>query len=115
MYPGKISLFGGRREAGESPLECIVREIREEISYSISSDRFDHLISLLAANPGHGGGHVRGEFFVAREIPTIQLAITEGQLLIVDIENVAAIRSELEPMTSIALDHFLSRKKDIFR
>ena len=30
---GKISLFGGLREGDESFLECIVREVHEEIGY----------------------------------------------------------------------------------
>lgn len=27
LHPGKISLFGGHREAGESYLQCVVREL----------------------------------------------------------------------------------------
>jgi|SRR5271166_143909 len=42
---GKIGLFGGHREEGETYLECVVREIYEEISYFISPDRFQHLVS----------------------------------------------------------------------
>jgi 8-oxo-dGTP pyrophosphatase MutT (NUDIX family) len=29
--PGKIGLFGGRREGDESFLDCVVREVHEEI------------------------------------------------------------------------------------
>merc|ERR1719330_1903829 len=28
---GKLTCFGGKREAGEPPLTCIVRELREEL------------------------------------------------------------------------------------
>ena len=38
--PGKISLFGGRREGIESFLDCIVREIHEEIGYYLAPMRF---------------------------------------------------------------------------
>ena len=34
LYPGMIGLFGGHREGNETFLECVVREIHEEISYS---------------------------------------------------------------------------------
>ncbi|QIG92095.2 NUDIX domain-containing protein [Bradyrhizobium sp. 6(2017)] len=35
--PGKISLFGGRREGTETFLECVVREVHEEIGSSVLS------------------------------------------------------------------------------
>jgi 8-oxo-dGTP diphosphatase len=31
IHPGKVGLFGGHREGDEAYLECIVREIHEEI------------------------------------------------------------------------------------
>lgn len=31
--PGRGGFFGGHREDGESNLQCVVREIKEEISY----------------------------------------------------------------------------------
>jgi 8-oxo-dGTP diphosphatase len=110
MHPGKVSLFGGRSEAGESPLECIVREIGEEIGYAVNAERFDYLISLYAPYPEYAGGYVRGDFFVATEIPTDQLVINEGKLLILAPQDIAAIRGELETMTSAAMHHFFSRE-----
>src|SRR4051794_19466903 len=35
LYPGKITLFGGHREGDETFLECVVREIHEELSFYI--------------------------------------------------------------------------------
>ena len=43
LYPGTIGLFGGHREGNETFLECVVREIYEEISHFLPSDRFVHL------------------------------------------------------------------------
>jgi 8-oxo-dGTP pyrophosphatase MutT (NUDIX family) len=34
--PGKIGLFGGGRECGETYLQCIVREVNEELSYFLT-------------------------------------------------------------------------------
>jgi 8-oxo-dGTP diphosphatase len=34
LYPGKIGLFGGHREGNETFLDCVVREIHEELSYA---------------------------------------------------------------------------------
>nr|WP_249799799.1 MULTISPECIES: NUDIX domain-containing protein [unclassified Bradyrhizobium] len=69
MYPGKISLFGGRQEAGESGLDCVVREIAEETSYSLGSERFCRLASLYAPGLNDIGGYVRAEIYVAVAVP----------------------------------------------
>jgi 8-oxo-dGTP pyrophosphatase MutT (NUDIX family) len=31
VHPGKLSLFGGHRESGETYKECVVRELQEEL------------------------------------------------------------------------------------
>jgi 8-oxo-dGTP pyrophosphatase MutT (NUDIX family) len=35
VNPGKIGFFGGHREYSETYLECVVREVHEEISYFV--------------------------------------------------------------------------------
>jgi 8-oxo-dGTP diphosphatase len=61
MHPGKVSLFEGRREADESPLECVVREIGEEIGYAVDAERFEFLTSLYTPYPEHADGYSSGE------------------------------------------------------
>ena len=39
-YPGKIGLFGGHREGDESFLDCVVREVHEELSFYLPPERF---------------------------------------------------------------------------
>ena len=46
LHPGKVGLFGGHREGDETFLECVVREIYEEISYFVLAERFEYLVSL---------------------------------------------------------------------
>jgi 8-oxo-dGTP diphosphatase len=46
LHPGKVGLFGGHREGDETFLECVVREIHEEISYFVPAERFEYLASL---------------------------------------------------------------------
>jgi 8-oxo-dGTP diphosphatase len=41
--PGKLGLFGGGREGNESFLDCIVREVHEEIGYYLPPERFEFL------------------------------------------------------------------------
>lgn len=85
VQPGKVGLFGGHREGCETFLECVIREVHEEITHFIPAERFEHLASFEGADTEISGGHVRAEFFVAREIPIDATIITEGKLLIVEL------------------------------
>ncbi|OPH83993.1 NUDIX hydrolase [Nitrobacter vulgaris] len=110
IQPGKVGLFGGHREGEETFLECVVREIAEEISQHIPAERFQHLFSLDGADPEGPGGHLRGEFFVAYDVPTDALVITEGKLLIVLPDAIRKMQSKLTPTTLMAVNAFMSRQ-----
>jgi 8-oxo-dGTP diphosphatase len=110
IQPGKVGLFGGHREGEETFLECVVREIAEEISQHIPAERFQHLFTLDGADPEGPGDHLRGEFFVAYDVPTDALVITEGKLLIVLPDAVWKMQSKLTPTTLLAVNAFMSRQ-----
>ena len=59
-----------------------MREIYEEISYFVP-ERFEYLANLDGIDTDIDGESVRGQFFIARDIPADAVAITEGSLLIV--------------------------------
>ncbi len=79
-----MGLFGGHREGTETYLECVVREVHEEISYFVPAERFEYLARLDGTDIDADGGTVSGEFFIARNIPVDALVVTEGSLLIVE-------------------------------
>ena len=103
-YPGKIGLFGGHRESHETFLECVVREVHEEISHFVPPDRFDHLTSY--SNVDLDGGTVRGEMFLARGVPQDSLTITEGSLLAVDVAELPSLTERMAPSTLAAVQAF---------
>jgi 8-oxo-dGTP diphosphatase len=78
LYPGKVSLFGGHREGGETFLQCAVREIHEEISY------FVQRIGLII-------WQVEG------------LIITKGSLLVSHPDEIIGIEHKLTPAARIAM------------
>lgn len=100
--PGQIGLFGGHREEGESFLQCVVREIQEEIGYFVPPGRFQHLTSY-AGFVDSDGDTAYGEIFIADDIPFDGLHVTEGSLLIVPRTEISAIEHRLSPSASAAL------------
>jgi 8-oxo-dGTP diphosphatase len=98
VHPGKIGLFGGHRECGETYLQCIVREVHEELSYFLPPERFEYLASYDATdiNP-EGETIIHGEFFVARDMPVEKVMVTEGTLYIAELGELSALEHRLSP------------------
>src|SRR5215469_4604824 len=110
--PGKIGLFGGHRKNGETYLQCVVREVYEEIGYFISPDRFEHLVSYSGTEFDIDGDTMRGEFFIARDIPIDELNVTEGSLLVVEPDKLATVEHKLAPSVRFAMQALEERKRD---
>lgn len=106
---GKISLFGGRREGGESFLECIVREIHEELGYYLPPERFELIGRYSGPDHSTPNGTLYGEVFLARNVPLEKLTIMEGRLEVVAIEDLEHVRDLLAPPAIYALNIFLKR------
>jgi len=109
LFPGKIGLFGGHREGNETFLECVVREIHEEISFFIPPERFEHLASYRGSDPYIAGGTLWRELYLTRDVPVEPLRITEGSLLIVEMEDVPALVPRFAPSAHVAISEFLTR------
>jgi 8-oxo-dGTP pyrophosphatase MutT (NUDIX family) len=109
VQPGKVGLFGGHREDGETYLQCVVREIYEEISHFVPPERFEHLATYEGTEFEADGGTVRGEFFVVRDVPADAVIVTEGSLLIVEPDKLSRVEHKLTPSTQFALKAFFDR------
>jgi 8-oxo-dGTP diphosphatase len=108
LCPGMVGVFGGHREGGETFLQCVVREVHEEISYFVKPDRFEHLASYSGLDPDAAGGTLHGEFFVVRDIPADALLITEGALFIAEREDLLGLMRRLAPSAQFAVGTFLT-------
>lgn len=106
LHPGKVGLFGGHREDNETFVDCIVREIHEEIGLCLPPSRFEHIASRLGADLDVPGGVVHGEIFVARDIPLDQLTVCEGTLLVLHPSTLSEIADKLVPSAYFALECF---------
>ena len=108
LYPGMVTLFDGHRECGETFLQCVCREVEEEINYRLSPEQFEWMASYAGTDPG--GGSVVGEFFIARGIPIDDLRITEGSLLIVEYDGLQALLPRLVPSALSAVRIFTTSR-----
>jgi 8-oxo-dGTP diphosphatase len=108
IYPGGIGLFGGHREDNETALECVTRELAEELTYEIAPERFVPLASREGEDTERRGGTFRGDFFVVRDIPRDKIVVTEGTLLVVAPDDLARIKSKLTPTARFALDAYFA-------
>jgi 8-oxo-dGTP diphosphatase len=108
--PGKISLFGGAREGNESFLDCIVREIHEEIGVYLPPERFELIARYAGPDYALPEGILHGEIFLARDIPIEKLSINEGSLKIVTLNGLQKIRHTLALPALYALEIFLRRE-----
>ena len=109
VHPGKIGLFGGHREGEETYLQCVAREIHEEIGYFVQPDRFEHFASYDEVGD-HGAG-VHGEIFVANNIPVEELLVTEGLLLVVEPEDIPDIEPKFSPSARFAIRRFFDEPR----
>lgn len=108
IYPGRIGLFGGHREDNESALECVARELAEELTYRIAPERFAPLASREGEDTEREGGTFRGDFFLVRDIPRDKIVVTEGTLLVVAPDDLARIKHKLTPTARFALDAYFA-------
>ncbi|SRR6266566_1425473 len=106
LHPSMVILFGGHREGDETLLECVVREMHEEISYLVPPEQFEYLTSIDGPDLDADGGSFRVDIFITRDIPVDALVITEGSLLVVNRAEIIVIERKLTPMACFAMKAF---------
>ena len=105
LYPGMIGLFGGHREGGETYLACVQREIEEETGHRVPLERFEEIVTMVAAYPD--GSTVRGAYFLVRDVPAETLVITEGTLLAALPKDLPRLLNRMTPSACLASRLFL--------
>lgn len=102
--PNQFTCFGGLRETGESPEDCIARELREELG--IIAGNLRHRLTLL------GDGPVAWFFTPDEPLPSGQQAprcrVRGHQAVWVEPERLATLT--LSPWHRAAIDAYLDGK-----
>jgi 8-oxo-dGTP diphosphatase len=87
MHAGKWNGLGGKFEPGESPEECVVREVREESGLRIHTPQLHGLLMF----PGFKGDDWYVFVFSAREFNGELIDSPEGTLEWIPDENLSAL------------------------
>jgi 8-oxo-dGTP diphosphatase len=103
LFPGKAGLFGGHREGDETFLQCVVREIHEELSYYLPPERFESIASRFGPDIEVAGGTVKAEFYVVRDVTLENVKVTEGSLKMMIASELSQLDGKLTPVAQFAL------------
>ena len=74
IHPNQWAFFGGMSEDNETPKECFMREIKEEIGIDVETDRIVPLCNYFIKDRGTW----RYVFYVQSELPTSTMKLGEG-------------------------------------
>jgi 8-oxo-dGTP diphosphatase len=107
IAPGKIGMFGGHREAAETSLECVVREVQEETGLALPPENFVHVTSYRGPDVEVQGGWLISECYVVRDVPADRVHVTEGSLLIAERADLASLAPKFAPLALIAIERYL--------
>lgn len=100
--PNKWDFFGGLQEGDESPKECFLRELQEEITIPYNESDVEFLCEYM--NPRHDT--YRYTFFVTSDTEKEQMKLGEGASFDwVSLENVFSF--ELGPAARDDLEYFI--------
>lgn len=75
---------GGHFEEGESPEECLLREVKEETGYTLTSYRYRGIVTLISGN----GVTEYMSLFTADEFEGEPIPCDEGELAWVPVKDV---------------------------
>lgn len=105
---GLIGAFGGRIEPGESPVEAVCRELREETSLKPSTEDFSYLGTVnVTAYKQQQPLQVSANVFCIGIAAAENVTATDGEVVSMTREQADENIDRLTPATRAAFEQFL--------
>lgn len=98
LSPNKLGLFGGGIEAGESPHECIIRELNEETSLDVSRLSINFVRRYELQNPN------RCSYLFRAFIESAEFRVYEGKWTEVHTPEALRMRDDLTPTLQLIVN-----------
>ena len=74
INPNKWGFFGGRNEGNESPVECFVRELKEELNITFEKEKINYLCNYLNTERNTW----RHVFYIESKLDKSAIRLSEG-------------------------------------
>lgn len=118
---GRLTCFGGGREQGEHPADCIRRELVEELGWDVPPDAVIHTVTLIYQGPPRqwrrgplGAGHVLAWFYrVLPVAPAPELLRPEPGVRVERLPLADLPFSDLSPWHLVALEGDAAGRREI--
>jgi 8-oxo-dGTP diphosphatase len=92
-------------EEGETFLDCVVKEIHEELGYYVPPERFS-CVGCRGGRPGSPWRHIPRRIFISREVPLDKVNVTEATLKVAEMGELGELEHALTPSALFALESF---------
>lgn len=108
LNPGKIGMFGGTIENGETEIEGFKRELNEELEMDLEKYQFHKLNSYLKTKELDGVDH-EIHVYIIEGVEKDGLVLHEGKDIICDKAENFILNSKLSRITKLALEDYLKK------
>lgn len=87
---GEFSSTGGHVDSGETPMEAIKREVKEELGFNVDEEKIEEYGFMLYDKP------IRYLYYLKKNIPLDKLVIQEDEVAYVEYMSVPKINELIE-------------------
>lgn len=107
--PGKLSVFGGRKEGRESIIECALRELQEETSIAATEDDLSFIGEFSC--PIERNDWMHCTYYMMTGIDVNQVNLNEGQDIEIWKPDEALDRRDITPVPRLIISKLIEEKR----
>jgi 8-oxo-dGTP diphosphatase len=106
--PGRLSMFGGALEGAETPLECAVRELREETGMDVAESQLAFLTEATFTR--EDSSKTRCTIYFVSEVNPESVHVAEGLEYEIITDEQAVRDTSITPLCRTAILEYLKQR-----